>query len=126
MVVAPASLNLYFKSYFQSFICDAAEGHGAQRRVGVMRDDRRGRGRYQSEGTDAAEVFVVLLLRGPHVSSAPVSSSRPSPSLSPLENRIKRPGEPFIPNRNAASLVTAELLATSPSHEQAAKFNTAE
>ncbi|KAK5849771.1 hypothetical protein PBY51_014077 [Eleginops maclovinus] len=53
--------------------------------------------------------FVVLLLRGRTSSSAPVSSSRPSPCLSPLEYRIKQPGEPFIPNR-MPPLVTAERL----------------
>ena len=46
-------LNFYFKSYFSLFISDSAAQTdrvtGTEQRVGVMGNDRIGRGKYQSE-----------------------------------------------------------------------------
>lgn len=56
--------------------------------------------------------FVVLPLQGPHVSSVPVSSSRPHPCLSPPEYRIKQPGEPFILNRTQPHATVQALQPT--------------
>lgn len=102
---APPPVICYFKSYFRRL-----SGGG-----GVMGSDRAVGGGYQSEARHAPR-FEVLLLRGPHVSSAPVSSSRPSPRLPPrplvpppagIPHQTAR--EPFIPNR-MPPLVSAERL----------------
>ncbi len=101
-------LNIYFKSYFSlSFKIQQTGSQGQSTELGLWAMTEQGGVNIRARHA-APEVCGPAALR-PHVSSAPVSSSRPSPCLSPLEYRIKQPREPFIPNR-MPPLVTEEAL----------------
>lgn len=113
----PQPLNLYFKSYFSlSFKMQQTGSPGQSTESGVMRNDRTGRGKISEQGT-LFLWFLVLLLRGPHVSSAPVSSSRPSQPAYPCWNTASNSPGSLLSRTECRCMSQRRLCATSRTHD---------